>query len=77
MEGAYQPIPIDTLPDGRFRGHSTALNLILEWHEGQLNWIDPDTGEHIPTFQQEREGRLLAEARNRELEAELRRLRGE
>ena len=84
VEGEYQPIPIDTLPDGRFRGHSTALNLILEWHEGQLNWIDPDTEEHIPTFQQEREGRLAerearlqAEARNRELEAELRRLRSE
>ena len=90
MEGEYQPIPIDTLPDGRFRGHSTVLNLILEWQDGQLNWIDPDTEEHIPTFQQEREGRLaerdgrlaerearlLAEARNRELEAELRRLRG-
>ena len=90
VEGEYQPIPIDTLPDGRFRGHSTVLNLILEWQDGQLNWIDPDTEEHIPTFQQEREGRLaerdgrlaerearlLAEARNRELEAELRRLRG-
>ena len=90
VEGEYQPIPIDTLPDGRFRGHSTVLNLILEWQDGQLNWIDPDTEEHIPTFQQDREGRLaerdgrlaerearlLAEARNRELEAELRRLRG-
>ena len=84
VEGEYQPIPIDTLPDGRFRGHSTVLNLILEWGEGQLNWIDPDTEEHIPTFQQERDGRLAerearlqAEARNRELEAVLRRLRGE
>ena len=57
----------------------------------QLNRIDPDTGEHIPTFQQERVGRLqaesradqerdtrvVAEARNRELEAELRILKGE
>ena len=84
VEGEYQPIPIDTLPDGRFRGHSTVLNLILEWHDGNLNWIDPETGEHIATFQREREGRLAerearlqAEARNRELEAELRRLRGE
>ena len=77
IDGEYQPIDIDTLPDGRLRGYSTVLNLILEWHEGQLNWIDPETGEHIPTFQQEREARLQAEARNRELEAELRRLRGE
>ena len=77
IDGEYQPIDIHTLPDGRLRGYSTVLNLILEWHEGQLNWIDPETGEHIPTFQQEREARLQAEARNRELEAELRRLRGE
>jgi hypothetical protein len=76
-EGEYQPIPIDTLPDGRLRGYSAVLNLILEWHDGQLNWIDPTTEEHIPTFQQEREARLQAEARNRELEAELRRLSGE
>ena len=91
VDGAYQPIPIDTLPDGRLRGSSAVLNLILEWHDGNLNWIDPDTEEHIPTFQQERDGRLQAETResqerqarlqaetrNRELEAELRRLRGE
>ena len=89
--GAYQPIPIDTLPDGRLRGSSAVLNVILEWHDGNLNWIDPVTGEHIPTFQQEREAklqaetresqerqaRLQAETRNRELEEELRRLRGE
>ena len=84
INGAYQPITIDTLPDGRLRGHSAVLNLILEWHEGRLNWIDPVTEEHIPTFETEREGRLAereakleAEARNRELEAELRSLRGE
>ena len=75
IDGAYQPITIDTLPDGRLRGHSAVLNLILEWYEGQLNWIDPVTEEHIPTFEAEREARLQAEARNRELEAELRRLR--
>ena len=83
-DSAYQPITIDSLPDGRLRGHSPVLNLILEWHEGKLNWIDAATEEHIPTFQQEREARLQArqarlqaEARTRELEAELRRLRGE
>ena len=89
VDGGYQPIIIDTLPDGRLRGYSPILNLILEWHDGNLNWIDPVTEEHIPTFQQEREAklqaesresqereaRLEAEARNRELEAELRRLR--
>ena len=89
VEGRYEPIPIQHLPDGRLHGYSAALNLILEWNAGLLNWVDPVTGEHIPTFQQEREARLQAEsregqerqamleaeARNRELEAELRRLR--
>ena len=71
VEGAYEPVVIDALPDGRLRAHSTVLNLILEWHKGQLNWIDPDTEEHIPTIQQERKGRLAAEARVRELEERL------
>ena len=77
VDGVYQPIHIDALADGTLRGYSTALNLIFEWHDGQLNWFDPETEAHIPTFQQEQQGRLAAEARNRELEEELRRLRGE
>ena len=97
-EGRYEPVTVETLPDGALRGYSTVLDLILEWRDGQLNWIDPNTGEHIPTFRQEREGRireragriqeqearlqerearLHAEARTRELEEELRRMRGE
>ena len=71
VSGHYEPITIDALPDGSLRGYSTVLNLILEWREGQLNWIDPETEEHIPTFATEREGRLQAEARIRELEERL------
>ena len=92
VEGEYQPIAIEVLPDGRVRGYSAVLNLMLEWQEGQLRWLDPETREHIPTMQQreaqlraqeletelEREGRLQAEAQVRELKAELeRRDRGE
>ena len=57
---------------------------MLEWQNGQLNWIDPETETPIATLEQERERRLAererrlaAEARTRELEEELRRLRGE
>lgn len=53
------------------------LNLILEWNDGDLNWIDPATVEHIPAMQEDREGSLAVEVRTRELEGELRRLRGE
>ena len=85
VQDQYQPIPIDTLPDGTVWGYSAALNLILEWNDGQLNWIEPETEQHIPTLETEREGRLAeqegrrveregrlqAEARNRKLEAEV------
>ena len=90
VDGRYDPIAIQVLPDGRLMGYSAVLNLIFEWRKGQLNWIDPKTEEHIPTFRQEREGRLeaesradtaesradTAEARADALEEELRRLRG-
>ena len=74
----YQPIPIEVLPGDRHRGYSSALDLILEWHDGNLNWIDPATGQHIVTMEQEREARLserqarlAAEDRVRELERRL------
>ena len=85
----YTPIPIAELPGGILQGYSAALNLILRWNNGRLEWIDPATGEHIATFdalreqaEQEREGRLRereradrAEALLREAEEEIRRLR--
>ena len=49
-----------------------------------LEWYDPATGRHIVTFDDERAARIQAEtraesaeARNREIEEELRRLRDE
>ena len=86
--GVYVPIPIEELPDGSLQGYSAVLNLHLRWENGVLGWYDPATGRHIPTFEEERAGRIeaearaeqaelrasVAEARARELEAELRRL---
>ncbi len=80
VDGAYQPISIEELPDGSLQGYSPVLNLHLRWEDGVLGWYDPATGRHIPTFEAERAGRLQAEARAaaaearvRELEEELRR----
>ena len=77
-DNRYQSIPIEELPGNRHRGYSPALNLTLEWHDGNLNWIDPDTGQPILTREQdrqnhlsERQARLAAEARVRELEHRL------
>ena len=91
VDGQYEPVGIDELPDGVLQGYSAALNLHLRWENGQLGWHDPATGRHIATFATEREGRLRAEARAdvereartlaeervRELEAELQRLRND
>lgn len=90
VEGRYEPMEIVELPDGALQGYSRALNLNLRWEEGRLVWHDPATGQSIATLEDERRGRQLereeriqaearadrAEARNRELEEELRRLRG-
>ena len=78
VDGEYQPLPIETLEDESLQGYSAALNLFLRWENGQLGWYDPATGRHILTFdderaraEQEQAARLAAEARVRELEAEL------
>ena len=75
-EGQYRPIAIERLADGTLQGYSAALNLHLRWEAGQLRWHDPATGRHIVTLEDERARADRAEARARELEAELRRLRG-
>ena len=89
VDGRYEPIEIVEVEDGILEGYSTVLHLNLRWEHGELKWHDPETGEHIPTFEseraradQERESRLReqsraddANARADALEAELRRLR--
>ena len=74
--GVYEPIPIERVSEGILQGYSAVLDLNIRWHDGQLEWYDPATGRHIVTFDDEREARLQAEARIRELEAELRQIRG-
>ena len=78
--GAYESIPIHRPEAGHWWGHSAALNLDLCWEAGQLRFWDPISRRYLNTFtderaehMREREARLAAEARIRELEAELRR----
>ena len=70
---AYQPIDILEIEPEHMHGHSDVLNLDPCWDHGELRWYDPEAGEHLRTFDEEREGRIAAEARVRELEEELRR----
>ncbi len=83
IEGQYQPIGITRVDELRYWGHSTALGLDLCWEDGQLRWFDPASQSYLRTFDEtdderdaERRGRLAAEERVRELEAEVQRLRG-
>ncbi len=59
----------------RYWGHSEALNLDVCWEFGELRWFDPVAGRYLPTFDEADDARIAAEARVRELEAEVERLR--
>ena len=63
VDGAYQPIEIVEIEPGHLQGHSDVLNLDPCWDHGQLRWYDPVAQEHLRTFVEEREGRIVAEAR--------------
>ena len=90
VDRVYHPISIVRVDETRHWGHSEALGLDLCWEKGQLRWYDPVGRRYLRTFDQEaedriaaegerdaeRRSRLAAEERARELEAELRRLRG-
>ena len=58
VDGQYEPISIDEIQAGILQGYSAALGLFVRWERGELRWHDPETGQEIPTFEQEREGRL-------------------
>ena len=70
VNGRYETIDIEELPDGLLQGYSAVLGLFLRWTRGRLGWHDPATGVHIATFDSEREranaelsARIQAEAR--------------
>ena len=73
--GRYVAIDLDEPAENVLQGYSAALNLYLRWESGALGWLNPATGLHIATFGTERAGRLRAEARVREPEEEISRLR--
>ena len=79
--GVYQPVHVERSDEEHLWGRSAVLNLDLCWEEGQLRWWDPAERRYLRTFDEEAEerlaeraGRLAAEERNRELEAEMRRM---
>lgn len=87
----YEPIPVETGSDGTIRGYSEALQLELHWFQGRLRFWDPAAGEYLPDLTETKAQRdaaqrratyaeqrtQVAEARVRELEAELNRRQSE
>ncbi len=85
VDGEYQPIIIVQTDETRYWGHSDALNLDLCWEHGQLRLYDPASRSYLRTHDDaldaldaaeaqrdaEREARIAAEARIRQLEQEL------
>ena len=77
VDGTYQPIAITQVDDTHSWGHSETLCLDVCWEDSQLRWYDPAERRYLLTFDEESDARIAAEERVRELEAEIRHLRGE
>lgn len=89
VDGEYRELEMVRGADGSVWAHSPVLNLELHWQEGRLRFYDPVGGRWLENMEEtearaesaeaererERAARESAEARNAELEAELRRLR--
>ena len=63
VDGEYERMEIRRESDGSVWGHSDALNLDLWWTDGELRYWDPEQGVWLLTHQEDRDGRLAAEAR--------------
>ncbi len=91
VNGTYEPIPIEQIDAVTHQGYSAVLHLRLRWERGQLGWYDPETGQHILGYadqrdradnesdraDNERASRLDAEARAASAEARVRELEAE
>ena len=91
VDGEYMPLEMRHEGDVRVWAHSEVLNLDLWWEDGELRFWDPVSESWLLNHEEEKEradaaetraraemlARLDAETRVAELEAELRRLRGE
>ena len=92
VDGEYRPIALQhESDDARTWGHSEVLNLDLWWDDGELRFWDPVAERWLLNHEEEKDradaaqtradtemlARLDAETRVAELEAEIRRLRGE
>ena len=77
VDGEYRRFEMMPDPEGKPRAHSPLLNLDLRWEEDRLHLYDPKSGVWLENYQETVARARAAEDRIAELEAELRRLRGQ
>ena len=52
VNGAYEPIPLTTAPDGVLKGYSAVLGVSICWDEGWPRLYDPATGKYDSNWRQ-------------------------
>ena len=77
VDDTYQPVEMLEMGPDHFRGHSDVLNLDLCWENGSLRWWDPATESYLLTFDEEHDARVAAEACAQDAEARIRQLEAE
>jgi hypothetical protein len=73
VDGAYQPISVETGDDGIIRGYSPALGLELHWHDRRLRFWNPSTQTYLPDLNEALAALTAAQEEIRQLRAELQR----
>ena len=68
VDGVYEPVEVEQLGEGVWRGYSETLGLHVCWEHGRLGFFDPETESYLRSHQEEA-------ARADAAEAEVRRLR--
>ena len=63
VDGVYRPAEIIQVDETHLWGHSQVLNLDLCWEEGGLRWWDPEARQYLPTYEENLESLMAAEAR--------------
>ena len=55
VDGIYQPIELNSEPDGVLKGYSEALRISICWHDGRPRFYSPTGGEYLPSTSEVRE----------------------
>ena len=73
VDGAYQPIPLETGADHLIRGYSPALDLELHWQDRRLRFWNPATQAYLPDLIEALEALDAAQEEIMRLRSELQR----